>query len=167
MLASGDHAEAAAVLETVANRASAAGLVAITERARALQAEAWWTLGRYEDAAAQFVGCVERLAPIGDVLSMTEVCVSRARAMSASVNPNDLLAPIQPFVESQPAYVTRLEWTLATARYLKSSGDDALPMYKRAAAILTKMLSRLDPTVQAALRVHPWSREIRAAGGSV
>ena len=100
----------------------------------------------------------------GDVGVFAAACLSRARVMSRSADPTGILAPIRTYVETQPATVARLEWHLAHARYTAAIGQDPVPAYHEAKAVLARIGTRLTETEQAALRVHPWSREIRAAG---
>jgi tetratricopeptide (TPR) repeat protein len=164
-LASGNLREAQAILGSVAERAKSAELVLLAEHARALQAETLWTMGKYADAEAQFKSACHRLQAVGDVPALAQACLARARAMAGSKDPTELLAPVRSYVETQPATVARLEWHLAHARWLIALKQDPTAALGNASSVLDRMAKKLGTTEQAAIRVHPWSRELRAAKG--
>lgn len=160
-LASGNLAEATSAFTSVQSRAIAAGLLPLAQHALALRAEVLWAQGEYAESERQFAAAIEPLLATSDVLTLVDACLARVRAMADSVNPNELLKPIQAFAEAEPAYVVRLEWLFGTARFQRASGQDASATIERAVGMLEKIAQRLDPTAQAALRVHPWSRQLR------
>lgn len=160
-LASGNASEAAKLLGSVADRARTAELVFIEQHARALQAEAWWTLGKYAEAEAQFASATEHVQQKGDMAVLQAICVSAVRAMAGSIDPNLLMEPIRTFVEREPALVARVEWMLGFSRFQRASGEDNVLTKDRARTVLARIEPKLDDTARAALRVHPWNRELR------
>jgi tetratricopeptide (TPR) repeat protein len=164
LLLSGNLREAVTVLHTVMERGRTAELVLLAEHARALMAESLWGLGKVPEAEAHFRGACQRLEAAGDVPTLVQACLSRARVLSTTVDPGNLFAPIGHYLETEPAHVARLEWRLAQGRYLRAVQQDPKPAYQKAREGLDRIAKRLNDTDQAALRVHPWSREIRAGG---
>jgi tetratricopeptide (TPR) repeat protein len=167
LLASGRLREARATLTDVWERSRSAELVLLAEHARALLAETLAALGKRQEAEAHFRGACQRLEGAGDVVVLAAACVSRARGLAGSADASVLLAPVRPYAESQPATILRLEWHLAHGRYRMAKDQDPKPAFEAAKQVLDKIAARLDETDRAALRVHPWTREIRAAGIAV
>jgi hypothetical protein len=164
LVASGSNRDAKVVLESVIERSRTAELVVIAEHARAILGELLVTTGKLEQGEAELRAACQRLAASGDLPTLTWASIARTRALSSHRDPTALLAPIRHYVESQPVTVARLEWWLATARRARATGQDPAAAATRARDLLDRISGRLDDTDRAALRVHPWGRDLRAIG---
>ncbi|MEN0062852.1 MAG: protein kinase [Myxococcota bacterium] len=160
-VASGLFDDAVQRLGGVVQRAEAAGLTVIAEQARALQAEARWSSGDRSSALTQFSAAVNALRRSGDVPALALACVSQARAMSESVDPDLVFKPLADWLESQPAVCVRIERQIARGRHLKAMGKDSDPAYARAGDMIEQLAQPLSPTDATAFRLHPWSQFLR------
>ena len=161
LVASGLHQTAAETLTPVLDRAGAAGLRPLAERARASLAEAQWHLGQYRASRLAFTSAIQSLERAGDVPSLVEVCSARARVLAAREDPEQIFAPIARFLTDHPAYPARLERILARARYLLAQGRPAQGAWTAARQQLGLIGRQLSDTDAAALRLHPWSQALR------
>ncbi|MEO0604174.1 MAG: hypothetical protein AAF211_22245, partial [Myxococcota bacterium] len=161
--ASGLVDDAVQRLGGVVQRAEAAGLTVIAEQARALQAEAKWQAGDRSSALAQFGAAVGALRQSGDIPALALACVSQARAMSESVNPDLVFRPLEDWLDTQPAVCVRIERQIARGRYLKAMGKTSVEAYARAGDMIERLASPLSPTDATAFRLHPWSQFLRRA----
>ncbi|MEM6928243.1 MAG: protein kinase, partial [Myxococcota bacterium] len=159
--ASGLVDDAVQRLGGVVQRAEAAGLTVIAEQARALQAEAKWQAGDRSSALAQFGSAVGALRQSGDIPALALACVSQARAMSESVNPDLVFRPLEDWLDTQPAVCVRIERQIARGRYLKAMGKTSVEAYARAGDMIERLASPLSPTDATAFRLHPWSQFLR------
>ncbi len=163
LLASGQYRDSAAVLNDVLQRGRNAGLTSIAEIARALLGEAAWASGEKDQARELFRNACLGLMGNGDLTSLTEACTVRARAMAEEEDPAPLFRPVAALVESPTAALLRIEYLLARSRWLRAKNDavGAFRACRDAATLLNQMASGLNDTDRAALRVHPWSKQIR------
>ncbi len=95
--------------------------------------------------------------------ALADAVSSRAKVMAEQDPPETLFAPIAEYLEEQQSHVSRLERELAGLRYLKATGGDRSGALRSAEAALKRIIEQLNPTDSAAVRLHPWSREIRQA----
>ena len=162
-LASGHLAEAAGLLQQAQRRATTASLVIPAERARARLAETLWRLGDRNEAREMFRGAILGLIGTGDITAQAEACVWCARSLARNYQPDGIFNPVRGFLDQQPVPVLHLEETIAKAVYAESHGDKetAGDLWREAAKTLNSLSERLNDTDQAALRVHPWARQIR------
>lgn len=168
LVASGLNADAVQRLHEVKERAKAAGLAVISESARALEAEGLWALGEQKIALQQFRKAVQHLQQTGDMPALAQACVSQARAMAESVDPDLVFRPLAEWMEQQPAFVVRIERQIARGRYLAAMGKPADPAFDGAQRLIEQLAVNLDATDAAALRLHPWtaySRRFRKVRG--
>jgi hypothetical protein len=149
------------VLSDLCTRAANAGLVVLSEHARALLAEALWEADEKAQARLHFDQARTRLATAGDVPALMAACCACGRALAQEVRPDTLFAPVANFLEAQPAEIVRIEWTLAQARYLERRSQDAHAVYEDANHMLQDIARELNDTDRTALLVHPWSRQVR------
>ncbi len=162
LAASGSHADAVARLREVEERGRAAGLPSLSETARALMAESLWALGDQKGALLGFRRAVQALQITKDLPALALACVAQARAMCETVDPDLVFRPIEDWLDSQPAFVARLERQIARTRNLRAMGKTAFDAEQQARKMLDQLAGNLDPTDEAALRLHPWNRLLRA-----
>jgi hypothetical protein len=83
--------------------------------------------------------------------------------LSSREDPAPLFAPVAEYLDSQPATVLDLQRQLASMRWALTSGGDVWAPLAAAEDRMVRIAAQLTDTDQAALRLHPWSREIRLA----
>ena len=164
-LASGQLLGAAFLLQDTMDRAKAAGLTLIAERARGYYAETIALLGETSKAGDLYRSATLGLMGMGDRLALSEVCTSRSRALHE--DPAVVFKPVEELLESEPLPALKVELLLARAAWSRrqSAGRDTLTQYRDAARALNQLAAGLNDTDRAALRVHPWSRRIREGLG--
>lgn len=162
-LESGQYFEAAEVLERVYLRARTAGLLVTSETARALWAETLWHLGEYERAAEAFRSAILGLLGTGDKMRLLGAVVRQGRVMAEVEEPAIIYTPVKEILETRPVMVAQLEYRLAQGRWLKNKGktQESYVLWREAAETLQVMAESLHPIDRSALRVHPWSTQIR------
>jgi tetratricopeptide (TPR) repeat protein len=162
-LVSGQLREAEDSLSHVHRLASSTGLLAPSELARAWRAEAWWYMGREDEARADFEAAVMGLERSGDAASLAEGCAARARALGAEVDPEVLFGPAAALMDTGAAPLLSLEAGIARATWHAARGEDeeAGLCWLAAAGAINEVAARLNDSDRAALRVHPWSRRVR------
>jgi len=161
LVASGLHDDAVLRLREVIERADAANLTVTGQVARALEAEALWALGDQRTALTRFARAIRVLHDAGDIPALAAACISQARAMAESVDPDLVFRPIDDWLDHQPAVCARIERQIARGRYLRAMGKPDEEAFARAEAMIDQVASTLDATDAAALRLHPWTRHIR------
>ncbi len=161
LLASDQIEDAHRRLIAVRDRARAAGLRVIAATADALIGEVLVSLDDEDAAAETFRSAIDQLRISGDVPATAAACESYGRAMGHRLETEKIFAPVQSFVSSQPTAMLDISMTLARARYFKTHQGDGGPIYAEASAKLARLAAGLNDTDQAALRLHPWSREAR------
>lgn len=161
LAASSNHVEAIARLREVEERARVAGLMGLSETARALSAEAVWSLGDQKTALLSFRKAIVALQGSNDVPALAAACVAQARAMSERVDPDLVFKPVHDWMTSQPAWVARVDRAIARVRYLRTMGKGTTDAEAEARRLIDQVTAGLDPTDGAAIRVHPWSRWLR------
>lgn len=162
-LESGLHIEAANTLSAAHRRARSAELAVTAEVARAMMGEALWAMGEVDEARELFQASVLGLLGSGDLATLAEACVSRARALAEELSPAELFKPVEKILARQPMILVRLEQLLAQARWFGARGDRerSSDAYRQAATALNRIAENLNDTDRAALRVHSWSMRIR------
>jgi tetratricopeptide (TPR) repeat protein len=162
-LASGQFRSALVALQEVHQRARAAELSVIAEHARALVAETLWNLRSRDEAESMFDSAVLGLMASGDVCALAWGCVSRARATSAHADPARIFEPVRRLMRNEPVVIIQAEALLAEARWHRrhKRPKEARSACRAAATMLNELAASLNDTDRAALRVHPWSRQIR------
>jgi ATP/maltotriose-dependent transcriptional regulator MalT len=164
LLESGQLDEAAARLAAVRDRARVAGLGVVAESAHALMGQVSWLAGDHRAAKDAFKQSIAQLEKAHDLAALADACVSRARVMAEVEDPNRIFAPILEMLDGQPVPTLKLEYLLAVVRWLRARGEPTRFTLEEATGVLDRMIRELNDTDQAALRLHPWSREIRLAG---
>ena len=164
-LMSGELRDAWRVLRQVMEQAELSGLKVLAGNAQALSGEVLWHGGRRKEAHRAFLSANNCLRAAGHLPALTDACIAQMRSMGGPVDPKRLLAPVSTFVDGQPALIAKLEQQLACARHLVEIGRDPRRAWADARTLLRQLSHGLDPTDRAALRVHPWSREILAGVG--
>lgn len=162
--ASGELDEASLTLRKVVDRARSAGLNVLAESATAQLASVEWQRGDERTAQRLFNDAISALRTTGDVPATVAAVVLQASAMCEKIDPDRLYAPVNDFVDNQPAPVARLNRELARARWALSQGADATPHCEAAIKLLERIAQGLSDTDRAALRLHPWTWPLRSAG---
>jgi tetratricopeptide (TPR) repeat protein len=165
--ASGELTEARHTLGHVVERAGAAGLHVLAQRARVQLASVEWQLGDVRGARKQFTDAVNLLRKSGDVPATVEAVVVQSRVMAEVLDPERIYEPVTEFLDVQPAPIARLERELARARYKIAQRDDPAVPIAAAASILERVAAGLSDTDRAALRLHPWAQLVREQGHTV
>ncbi len=163
-LESGRLSEAAWLLEDVHTRAKRAELVVLAGRARVYLSETLYELGDKGQAERQWRDALLGLLGTGELAVVTSAAVSRARSTCSEVNPRTTFRPVAKLLDSQAFLPARIEHFLARATWLRARGDEAgsHEAAERANTVLSELVAGLADTERAALRVHPWSRRLRA-----
>ena len=163
--ASGELVEAEHTLKHVADRAGAAGLHVLARRARVQLGSVLWGLGQPRQAKRLFTDGVSALRKAGDVPAAVEAVTVQARCLAEEMDPDRLYAPVSDFLDNQPAPIARLERTLARIRHQLAKDDgEPGPHAEEAGRLLEAIARNLSATDRAALRLHPWTHPVRAAG---
>lgn len=163
LIASGHFEAAAVALEDAHERAKASGIPAIAELARALRAEARAALGDLRHAKDQYASAMLGLLGAGDAVALLDGAASRMRAL-AEVDSAELLGkPVHQYLTRADLAPLHIEQRIAAARHASAQGQRSAA---RSAALdaqgeLDALSEHLDETDRAALRLHPWSRQIR------
>ena len=165
LLASAQYPEALATLHETRKVARRSGLVVLAEYARALMGETMACTGKTEKAETFLNSACLGLLAAGDLGILAEACMSRGRAEAGRIPAVEIFGASRRLVENPLARVVRVEYVLADARYNLKQGDlsTARARYRKAAAVVNEIAGHLNDMDRAALRVHPWSREIRLA----
>lgn len=162
LVASDQLAKAGRVLTDLCNLATRSGMVLVAEHARALLAEALWQNGQQDASNKLYHEAIHRVRKTRDVVTLLEICRSRGRVAAEAAHPEDLFEPVRSIVGREPAELTRIEWSVATARHAQAAGMDARASWKSARSDLRKLSRQLSDIDRSALRVHPWARLIRS-----
>ncbi|NCG21337.1 MAG: protein kinase [Rhodobacterales bacterium] len=161
LLASGQFSDAQRRLQFVRDRAQSAGLGIIAYLSHALLGETLWGLGDHDGALAACLHAVAGLKRSGHVPATAMACMAQARAMGHAVDPVSIFSPVSDYMEHQPCVVVHVERALAQARYADANGCDKSEYTLETVRLLTQISKGLNDTDRAALRLHPWSREMR------
>ncbi len=161
LLASGQFPEALRRLQFVRDRAQNAGMGIIAQLGHALLGETLWGLGDHAAALDACRGAVDALKRSGHVPATAMACMAQARAMGHAVDPTSIFLPVSQYLDNQPCVVVHVERALAEARYADAKGRDRTPYMTEAVQLLQTVSKVLNDTDRAALRLHPWSREMR------
>lgn len=164
LLTSGHLEPALVALQESHERARTAKLPGIGELARALMAETLQAMDRKREAKDLFASAIIGLLGAHDAASLVEGTLARLRALGPAEPSRKLLKPLEAIMAREKLMVVQIEALLADARYHQRyrgrsmSREAALD----AQAALDGIAERLSATDRAALRIHPWSRHIRA-----
>lgn len=164
LLASGHPRPALMALEDAHDRARAAGLPAISELARAMVAETMYDMGDERGARDLFASALLGLLGAGDAVALVEGTLSRLRALGETEPSAKITKPIQEILRRGSLPVVEIECLLADAAYHTAHDKraDARAAALEAQARLDELAEHLADTDRAALRLHAWSRRIRA-----
>lgn len=162
-IASGLVALAEMTLRDVYQRARAAGLTPTAELARALAAECKVETGDIRGARDQYASAMMGLIGAGDCTALIQGSLSRLRALAPHDPPEMLVKPVARFLDSQDVIVLSIEHGLAEARFAQSHRRtvESRAYARQTSETLQALSHHLDETDKAALRLHPWSRQIR------
>jgi tetratricopeptide (TPR) repeat protein len=163
LLESGEIDEARQRLEACRDRARAAGLAVLAEHAAAIAAECAAWSGQTDEAIEAYQASILALQRARDIPVLADACASRARVLSHLEVPGRLFAPVESYLGAQPALPLRVALRLAEGRYATAMGLDPSPPRDDAAAWLQQIGEALNDTDRAALRMHPWTQELRLA----
>ncbi len=168
LLASGQYRDAAWSLQETERRALLAELTVIAGRARGLHGQTIAELGDRELARSLLQSACLGLFDTGDLASLSDAAVGRARAFEGEEDPAVTFHGVLK-LEDRPLPLFQLELLLARSGWHHSRGERGAAMIslRKAAIVLNRVASGLNDTDRAALRVHPWSRRIRAALASL
>jgi tetratricopeptide (TPR) repeat protein len=164
LLASGHFKPALMTLEDAHDRGRAAGLPGISELARALMAETLLALDQKRRARDLFASALFGLLGAGDAVSLIEGTLARLRALGPTEPTDKIVKPIQEILDREDLALVEVERLLADARHHHRwrRRAEARGAALEAQARLDALAEALADTDRAALRLHPWSRHIRA-----
>lgn len=162
--ASGEFGEARLTFTQVAERAKAAGLTVLAQRAKAQLGVVLWREGEDRIARRMFTESISALRKSGDVPALVEAIIGQGRVMSGELDPSRIYAPAADFVDNQPAPAAKLERSLAKLAWRMHNDRPHADEAQRALALLEGIAQGLSATDQAALRLHPWTWPLREAG---
>jgi tetratricopeptide (TPR) repeat protein len=162
-LASGQLGPANYLLHEVVEQADLAGLVMLAGLGRAFHAETRWALGEQREALELYKAALVSLAEVGDKRALIEVVLSRARAFAGREEPSRGFYLVRDLLEGVDLQPLQIEALLARYRYhqRQNQPEEASRQLELAAEAIRALAERLDPIEQAAMRVHPWTREVQ------
>lgn len=162
LLYSGQAERAAFVLDEVVQQANLARLVVLVERGRASLGEATVAMGQVEEGNRLIQSAMMGLAGTGHRLALGEAVIARARALGSDAAADRAFRLIGPLMADPGAVVFRLERAIVS---LRGQRDPAAVQEARIAAetMMRTLVASQDDSVAAALRVHPWTRELNRA----
>ncbi|TVQ89207.1 MAG: hypothetical protein EA397_15650 [Deltaproteobacteria bacterium] len=163
LIASGLVQPARMLLEDAHARSRAAGLTPTSELARALSAECLAHLGEIRPARDLYASAILGLLGSGDTAALVEGTLSRLRALATHDSPEMLTKPVQGHLNREELEVLVIEHRLAEARYARTFRRtvEARAYANQTRDLIDAVSDNLDETDQAALRLHPWYRQIR------
>ena len=164
-LASGQLGRATMTLQEVTERADPAGLLVIAERSRAALAYAKWQMGDRRDAAQLLRHSYKALRDTGHLEAFSDVVVARGRALAGAEDPARCFGPVQELLDRSGFRILYLEHLLAEFRWHRHQDKELLSQQslREAQAVLGRLAARQHRIEQAAMRVHPWTKEIKRA----
>lgn len=164
LLASGHLRPALLALQDAHDRARSAGLPGISELARALMAETLAVLEDRKRSRDLFASAMLGLLGAGDVVALVEGTLARLRACGPTEPSDKIVKPIQGHLDREEFVVVDVERLLAEARHHHRwrRTSDARASALEAKAKVDDIAEKLTDTDRSALRLHPWSRHIRA-----
>lgn len=162
-LASGQPMQAAFILQEVNEKARKAELSMLAERARTYLAETTALLGDAKRAYELYRSAILNLMGMGDKMALADACASRSQVFQE--DPATTYKAVLPMLEEKQLPGLSIELRLARADWAQHSGGDPMHHYRGAARAMNQLANSLNDTDRAALRVHPWSRRIRAGLG--
>ncbi|MFK7931714.1 MAG: protein kinase [Myxococcota bacterium] len=164
LLASGHLPPAARSLQESHQRARTAHLPGIGELARALIAETLHAQGKVSQARDLFASATIGLLGAHDAVALVEGTLARLRAVGPTAPAQKLLKPVAAMQDREQLMVVRIESLIANGRYFEKNRRkaEARESALDAQAALDTIGEHLSATDRAALRIHPWSRHVRA-----
>lgn len=167
LVASGQVGAAARLLQEVIDQATRAGLVILANQGKALLGETVWMMGQSDEGRRLFQASFLALAAAGDQCALADAVTGWARAVGATEDPTRPFRLIKRLNEEPTWLPLRLELCLAEYRWHREQRrrDAAHQSLREAAALLNRIATGLSEIDRAAMRVHPWTQEIRRAMG--
>ncbi len=161
-LASGLVGLSVRTLADAVQGAEAAGLTRVAARAGGALGLAQWRMGDREAANQRFRASLIALRDLGDLLGLADVCVSRARAIQGAEEADRSFKLVAALVGHPSQRALAVERHLAALRHARLTGDEAAAEAALALAqpLLNRIAAGLGPIEAAAMRVHPWTREV-------
>lgn len=162
---SGQYRKGLSILQETYERAILAQLPVISEYARALMAEALCGLNSREQAMGMFESASLGLLATGHVSVQVLGATSWARAMGDQVDTEVFLSSVRTVMEREPVLVLEMETLIAQGRFFRhhKRNKESRAHVQRIVAHLNTIAKQLNATDRAALRIHPWSVQLRFA----
>jgi len=161
-LASGQLGSAGFQLAEVVQQADKAGFALLAARARAFLAEARIGQGAEGEGKELYKQAMLPLMTAGDHLGLAEACLSRARAVGDTENPDKVFLLVKK-LDTSVLRLLAVGERLARARWGRARGEGPEAV-KAAKQVFDALIEELDPIEQSAMRVHPWAHELHRAG---
>ncbi|MFM2162920.1 MAG: Serine/threonine-protein kinase PrkC [Pseudomonadota bacterium] len=167
-LASGRVADARAALGDIVAAADAAGLRRLSYLARAPLGEAAALQGDGLDAALAFDDALKSAKAAGDRLASAQLSLHWGRSRRGDGETHAMLAPARALLDRPGYRWLEVEYALLELRMLRDLGHlgPSERSLAEARALLQGIASKQAVTEASALRVHPWTREVRRAMAS-
>ena len=164
-IASGQPTAANFLLEEVVDQAEKAGLALLAELGRAYLAEARWALGAHDEAKALYQKGMLGLMSTGDLCSLADAIVSRARVVGATEDPTKAFRLVRRLLARQTYQPLYIEHLLAETRWFEAQGEEALvkQSVREVHQVMNRLAAKQTRIEQATLRVHPWAHELNRA----
>jgi len=162
---SGQYRKGLSILQETYEQALLAQLPVISEYARALMAEALCGLNSEEQAMGMYESATLGLLATGHVSVQVLAAISWARAMGDRVDADIFLSSVYDTMKQEPTLVLEMETLIAQGRYfqLQNLKKESRAHVQRIVTHLNKIATQLNATDRAALRIHPWSVQLRFA----
>ena len=167
-LASGRVADARSALQDIVSAADAAGLRRLAYLARAPLGEAAVLQGDGLDAALAFDDALKSSLAAGDRLAAAQISLHWGRSRRPDAETHAMVAPARALLERRGYRWLEVEYALLELRMLRDLGHlgPSERALAEARALLQGIAARQAVTEASALRVHPWTREVRRAMAS-
>jgi tetratricopeptide (TPR) repeat protein len=162
-LASGQLGPANYLLHEVVEQADLAGLVMLAGLGRAFYAETRWALGAQREALDLYKAALVSLSEVGDKRALIEVLISRARAFGGREDPARGFYLVRDLIDASTFRPLQVEVLLARHRFHQRQGppEEAVKQLELATEAIRALAADQHPIEQAAMRVHPWIREVQ------
>lgn len=163
-LASGQYHDAGYTLVEVVNQSGKAGLAVISSLARCYLGEVRACLGDRPGAQELYSGGLMNLLKLGHYDALVEAIMSRCRVLGPQDDPRKILRLAGPLITNERYLVLQMSRQLAMHRWMAGkSAVDAPKTLRKAEKIFVMISSSQGEIERAALRVHPWVRQLRTA----
>ncbi len=158
---SGRPARAVRVAREVMNQARAEQLAVLAAQAQGVLAEALAAEGDLNQSRMHFTEAMMDLTRVGHLMAQADVVTGRARSLATLEEPDKSFQLVQPLLDHKDNAVLQLERQIAEVRWLEAQSQASDATLEEARGMYSRLRDRQMQMERAALRVHPWRRQLR------